>query len=193
MSQARGEVCGGVWRGLAEAKSRVGDCQPGGWRGPLLGWNYQLRVGVLGFSGSSLAMGHQAGDKHSFLGPHRKLSPRDRPPAHLLRALETGTEKKPPGLQSSKALGPEPCAPPDLATHANLTISGWAESENCPFSRRSCFMTSRQSGWHRPGDARRLYSWLRTTCVAGGRSFPLRGEESPILEVGGPSAVWLLA
>lgn len=38
-----------------------------------------------GFSGSSQVMSHQAEDKHCFLSPHRKLSPRD--PAWLTASV----------------------------------------------------------------------------------------------------------
>lgn len=79
LSQAWGEVCWAVWMepggqrvGLGTANSVVGEDS-------LLGWSYQPRVGAPAFSGSSRAMGHQARDKHSFLSPRRKLSPRDQP------------------------------------------------------------------------------------------------------------------
>ena len=43
-------------------------------------------------------------------------------------------------------------------------------------------MTSRQSGWHRPGDAQAalLLAGAPSSCVAMGRSFPWEGWGGPL-------------
>lgn len=51
-------------------------------------------------------------------------------------------------------------------------------------------MTSRQSGWHKPGDASgsSILGWDTNQLRGhGGRSFPLSEEGSLVLRVGGPS------
>lgn len=76
----RRSLLGFLWGGDGGAGSR-GRGLPGllAEEGSLLRWSQQPRVGSW-VSGSSLATGHQAGDKHSFLSPHRKLSPVTWPP-----------------------------------------------------------------------------------------------------------------
>lgn len=100
------------------------------------------------------------------------------PPAHLLTGLETKTQKRTEPVKQQEPWGLELCAQPALATQANLIVSAELNLRINLFSRRSGFMTSRQSEWCKPGDAQgnSIPGWgINQLCGHGQVIFPQWG------------------
>lgn len=151
LSQAWGEVCWAVWLGPGGQRGGLGAASRAVGEDSLLGWSYQPRVGAPAFSGSAWPWVTRQETNTLSSAPIGNSAPVTSPCSLVHGIRDTGIEKKPPDSLKQLDPGTSVLHPTSPGHTGHLTVPGGAPSENCSFSSRSHDMTSRQSGWHRPG------------------------------------------